>query len=163
MKAMKYHTQSVLVREVHAGAAIVIEVAPAAERIDGCRGCHTEGDCGLCAERPGAAIHRVPITDPTTFRPGDFARLNLPTPPFGLALALVFLLPLVLVAGLPLAALGLARATGSDLFTHPAAVAIAAALGLTAAVLINLGVNRAIIRRHPPRLEPTPDLMPRNQ
>ncbi|MFH1708730.1 MAG: SoxR reducing system RseC family protein [Planctomycetota bacterium] len=160
---MKYHTQSVLVREVHTGAAIVIEVAPAAERIDGCRDCHTEGGCSLCAERPGAAIHRVPITDPTTFRPGDFARLSLPTPPFGLALALVFLLPLVLVAGLPLAALGLARATGSDLFTHPAAVAIAAALGLTAAVLINLGVNRAIIRRHPPRLEPAPDLMPRNQ
>jgi positive regulator of sigma E activity len=163
MKAMEYHTHSVRVKEIRAGAVIVFEVDPVTELIGGCRDCHTEGGCGLCAERPGAAIHRVPITGPTTFRPGDFARLSLPAPPFGLALALVFLLPMALVAGLPLAALGLARATGSDLFTHPAAIAIAATLGLAAALFINFGVNRALNHRHPVRLESTPDRMPHTQ
>ena len=129
--------------------AFVAKVGPAAVELrvtrpssDGCGSC---AGCRICTEKQGAAAYRIAVPENSGYSPGQVVRIRHAVPPFGLSVFLLFILPLILMAGFPL----LLSVLAGELAEKPVFITLAVFLGLLLAFAINYGVDRKIQKKYP--------------
>jgi hypothetical protein len=89
--------------------------------------------------------HQVQGPFEAEYGPREVVRIRRAEPPFALSVFMVFILPLILMAGFPLV---LAIMPG-EWAQKPGYIGLAGMLGLAAAFAVNFAVDRGIRRRFP--------------
>lgn len=140
---MKYLEETAVIHEVRDGSVVVYVSNPDKHESKTCTG------CGACAARPGVVKYTVPVRDTAGLACGQTVQIRRAEVNYWMSLFLLFVLPVLLMALVPLGGIIIGKSTGNEIFSRTWFVALEAFSGLVIAVFISIYIEKRIQKHYP--------------